>query len=312
MPRIQEIRFVVTPADPVTELREGKIDMLLDVPTADLVKLRNPNLGLSTTFTEATLPSRRIWILAVNHRRPELGGTNGHLLRRAISRGIDRDTIVRDCFKNSQLFHRALRGPFPEDTWAVPTEPTPETLFQPSRVSTDVREAKPPAVLKLKFIEDPAAHKACDLIKKQLEQLNVGFNIELVPQSRNDFYQAIMVEHDYDLAYMPFDYQNEMYSLAGLFDPDAQGRGERNFLGFTPGAEMASIVKTLRTTCAAQQMRDRTHELYATFNKQMPFIPLWQLDIHLLLNNNVQPVPGAKQLDPLTIFDQIEEWRVNR
>jgi ABC-type dipeptide transport system, periplasmic component len=82
LPRIQEIRFVVAPSDPATDLREGKIDLLLDVSSADLVRLRQSELGLARVVTEVTLPSRRIWMLAVNHRRPELGQEPGKPLRR--------------------------------------------------------------------------------------------------------------------------------------------------------------------------------------------------------------------------------------
>ena len=52
--------------------------------------------------------------------------------------------------------------------------------------------------------------------------------------------------------------------------------------------------------------------LYTAFEDQMPFIPLWQIDFHMMINNNVQAVPIAKELDPLTIFDQVDEWRLNR
>ena len=54
------------------------------------------------------------------------------------------------------------------------------------------------------------------------------------------------------------------------------------------------------------------HRLFTAFEDQMPFVPLWQLDFHLLRNGNVQTAPAANLLDPLTIFDQIEEWRLNR
>jgi ABC-type transport system substrate-binding protein len=311
MPRIQEIRFMVTPPDPTVDLREGKIDMMLDVSTADLVRLKQDS-GLSTRMTEATLPSRRIWILAVNHRKPELGGAAGQRLRAGLSSAIDREKIVKDCFKAGTLYHRALRGPFPEETWAVPVDPVPEPLYKASYAVNSFKEAKLPPALTIKCIDEELPRKACGMIQEQLKQLNVGVNVEVKPLSQSEFHKQVMLEHDYDLAYMPFDYQNELFSLAGILDPDAQGRGERNFLGYTPPADLAGRVKALRMTRDAVQLRTHTHKLFTEFNKDMPFVPLWQLDMHVWMNNNVQPVPGASQLDPLTIFDQIEEWRVNR
>ena len=73
LPRIQEIRFVVPPADPVADLREGRIDMLLDIPTSQMMRLRDPKNELAMSTADYTLNSRRIWMVAVNHRIPFLG-----------------------------------------------------------------------------------------------------------------------------------------------------------------------------------------------------------------------------------------------
>src|SRR5262249_20490268 len=77
LPPMQEIRFVVTPPDPVPDLRDGHLDMVLDVSSSDMMRLREPAHGLSALMTDHTLWSRRIWMLAVNHRKPDLGGEKG-------------------------------------------------------------------------------------------------------------------------------------------------------------------------------------------------------------------------------------------
>ena len=43
-------------------------------------------------------------------------------------------------------------------------------------------------------------------------------------------------------------------------------------------------------------------------NKQMPFIPLWQLDPLLAYRRDVTPAG----LDPLLVFSNIEEWHLMR
>ncbi|MFL5339047.1 MAG: ABC transporter substrate-binding protein [Gemmataceae bacterium] len=309
LPRIQEIRFVVAPSDPATDLREGKIDLLLDVSSADLVRLRQSELGLARTVTEVTLPSRRIWMLAVNHRRPELGQEPGKPLRRALAHAVNRDDIVTKVFRAGTQAHRVLNGPFPPDTWATPKSPPP--LFQDQKAQTFAKAARMPDKLTLKFADNLLIRQACTMIKQQIEGLNLGTKIELVPLSEAALHQAVMVDHDYDLAYVPFDY-NETYSLGGLLDEAADGRGERNFLGYKPDANSGRHLQALRQTRDFREVRRWTQSLYTTFNDQMPFIPLWQLDFHLLASQNLEPMPQALYLDPLTVFDQAEEWRVKR
>ncbi len=52
--------------------------------------------------------------------------------------------------------------------------------------------------------------------------------------------------------------------------------------------------------------------IYTTFDDQMPFVPLWHLDFNIVVSQKLQTVPVARDLDPLTIFDMVEEWRLNR
>lgn len=309
-PKIQEIRFVVTPPDPAVDLREGKLDLLLDVPTAELMRLRSPDLRLANAVTEQTLPTRRIWMLAVNHRQPELGGEVGKNLRRAIAHAIDRDEILKT-FRAGTLNHRPLTGPFPPDVWATPTSPPPPQLFRAEYAQSMIKQAKKPDRLTLKFVNDPLSLKACEAIKQQITSLGLGLNIELAPLAPDAFDQAVMVEHAFDLAYIPFDY-NEVYSLTGLFDPEATGRQERNFMGYLPDANISRWLNETRATRSFNKVRDNSHLLHGAFNETMPFIPLWQLDFHLIVSQKLEVHPLKEYLNPLTIFDQAETWRLNR
>lgn len=311
-PRIQEIRFVVPTADVAADLRNGKIDLMLDVPTAEMVRLRAPEHGLARTIKEYSLASRRIWLLAVNHNRPALGGEPGKPLRRAIAHAIDREGILRDVFKAGTLHHSILSGPFPNGTWATPE--SPPSLYRLEHAETFAKQAKIPEQLVLRFVDDPSANAACQLIKQQLGK--VGIRVELAGHSPADFYKTVMLEHNYDLAYVPFDFANEMYWIGGLLDPDAKDRGERNFMEYTPERSLAQLLQKMRTTRdfldPIKGLRRQMQQFYTLFNEPMPFVPLWQLDFHMLRNLNLDTVPIADQLDPLTIFDQVEGWRVNR
>jgi peptide/nickel transport system substrate-binding protein len=215
-------------------------------------------------------------------------------------------------FKAGSQHHRALNGPFPPDTWAIPTSPPPAPLFRPEAAKAFAKQAKLPGKLTLKFADDPQARQACELIKEQVSALGVGVQIELLPLPAPKLHQDVFVDFDYDLAYVPYDF-NDTYSLGGLLDPDAVGRGERNFLGYTPDATARDLLTSIRSTRNFTAVKSWSQMFYNSFNNdQMPFVPLWQLDFHLIVNQNLKPMPQAVDLDPLTIFDQCEEWRINR
>jgi ABC-type transport system substrate-binding protein len=308
LPRIQEIRFLATPASAPADLRDGKIDLVLGVPTEQLPNFRTPELA--RRISDVTLRSQRIWMLAVNHRKPELGQEAGTFLRRALAHAIDREEIVR-AFKAGTLYHRPLTGPFPPDTWATPTSPPPGPLYRPERAQAMAKQAKAPAQLSLKCGNDAQSRVACEMIKQQIERIGLGIRIEVVPLSTDTLHQAVYMTHDFELAYLPYDY-NEVYSLNGLLDPEAMGPGERNFLGYTPEQGLSRLLSQIRGTRNFNEASRWMKLLFNEFNNQMPFIPLWQLDFHAVVSQNLQTVPLASQLDPRTIFDQVEEWRLNR
>lgn len=307
-PAIQEIRFVGSPTNPVADLRDGKIDLLLDVPSDVVASVRTPEL--SRLVADVTLRNQRIWMLAVNHRKPELGQETGKALRRALAHAVDRDTIVQ-ALRAGTLSHRALTGPFPPDSWATPTAPPATPLFRPEYALSMVKQAKAPAQLTLKCGNDATSRKACELIKQQIEQQNLGIRLEVTPLSAADLHQAVCVEHNFELAYVPYDY-NEVYSLSGLLDPEAVGRDERNFLGYTPDPNLSQLLRLIRGTRNFGEVRKWTNVLFTAFNEQMPFIPLWQLDFHAVVSQNLQTRPLPGQLESRTIFDQVDEWVLNR
>jgi ABC-type transport system substrate-binding protein len=310
LPRIHEIRFVVPSGDPAAELRDGKLDMMLDLPTLEVMRMRDPKYELAKSISEVSLPSRRIWMLAVNHRQKYFQDDAGRALRRAIAFAIDRDETLK-VFRAGTQHHKELNGPFPNDTWAVPPAPPKLFRFEQAKFEAEKAAGKPDR-LTLKFVDNPLAREACNQIKQQVAR--AGINLDLVPLSPADLHKAVYLEWNYDLAYMPFDYADNTFSLRGLFEEEGRNtdRGERNFLGYRPDPKISQSLSIIRGTRNRDEITKAKHRLYNAFEDQMPFIPLWQLDFHILINNNVQTVPSANQLDPLTIFDQVDEWRLNR
>jgi hypothetical protein len=91
-PNIREIRMVVPKLSSApTDLADGQLHMVLDVPTADLARFTNDPIagGLLKVWTPSN--NRRIWLLAINHRRLALQNVE---LRRGIAAAIDREDIL--------------------------------------------------------------------------------------------------------------------------------------------------------------------------------------------------------------------------
>src|SRR5262249_10535589 len=148
-PQIREVRFFEC-KDPVADFAHpsAPLHLLLDAQPQDFARFKQAKVNL-----RPTLPSRRIYFLAVNHREPLLADV---LLRRALAAGIDRARLLADYFggaappfrsaalmgwsvplpsppagmsKQARALHHTLNGPFPAGSWAVSTDDrVPQTL----------------------------------------------------------------------------------------------------------------------------------------------------------------------------------------
>jgi peptide/nickel transport system substrate-binding protein len=328
LPLVREIRFYVPkPSAIAADFRAGQLHLLLDAPTAEYLRCRaDPSLNAITRAGTATT-NRHIQLLAINHRRPYLQAAE---VRRGLSLAINREAIVKNVFRGDSEFHRALTGPFPPTCWATPAK-SPE-LFKPDvarALVTDWANQHQALQLSLKFRDDdPRAADACRQIKEDIEKA-AGPSVAIVLQPLNPevLRKKVEAEHDYELAYCSFDYRDDLYRLDGLLDPAAAGRNGRNFLGYlVEGTNQTDRDRRLRQTVLemrahrdfAKQVREKTWELHSLFNQQVPFIPLWQLDRHVVVANNLdvfldesapQPATPA-QIDPSTVFTGVERWRL--
>jgi peptide/nickel transport system substrate-binding protein len=333
-PYIREIRFHV-PADPARDLRdpERPLHLLLDLPTARLRQLEQAGVkGLQT------LRNRRVYILAVNHRAPALADQN---LRRAFAHALDRERILTYRFRGGEPahqllgvtgsamaaatgelrkgaggeLHRAVNGPFPPDSWATcPPPRVPAKLFDPDRARALAREAKAKVAevaLTLKYpAGDAAVAAACQDIAGQLEALgaSVGWSVRIKPLAVPERQLAEALDRrEYELAYWKLDHASEAYWLWPWFDgrPAALAPGGSNFLGYEDAALQSELRRTMGQRNFAE-VRRLTHEIHAHLHERMPLIPLWQLDTHLAVHPRLRPAG----LDPLLIFERVEDWKL--
>lgn len=338
LPLIHEIHFYAC-KDPVHDFQDQnrRLGLLLALSTQDIDQLQK---GVKDVVVE-TLPNRRIYFLAVNHRRQSKQNAT---LRRAIAYAIDRESLLKEFFRSPTLpnVHRALNGPYPPGSWAcADASQVRADLFDArlAKTLTGKSGVRSPS-LTLKYPEgDPKLDGAIKALCKGVEE-HTGIKLEPVALKPRVLYEDVMLSHDYDLAYCHYDYPSETFSLWPLLDPRGigQGAGGSNFLGYRdderddepePGQQRLRLLPLFPKAMAHRsfpQVRDLTHEIHAAFAlRKMPFIPLWQLDTHVAYHADLQLAPSGlaephnagsegKRLrfDPLAIFTDVERWQFQR
>jgi ABC-type transport system substrate-binding protein len=338
LPYIKEIRLVEASKvhNLVESFRQGSLHVLTDVPTADLDKFMSPAANLTgkvQAYTATT--NRRVHILAVNHRRPPM---QSKALRQGLSLAIDRDAILSDVYRAGTKFHQPLSGPFPPGSWATPKGPGGQPVplvnrdLAVTRLQSYLGDKSAKSEVTLTYPQDdPQAALACAKIKAQVEGLfkdatGRKLTVLLEPVQMRDLVLRVEDEHRYDLAYVPFDYPDDWYpyALGAMLDPLAADRGGRNWTGFlqrntgadADDARLGQLLNELRAYRDFGQLAAKTAEVHKLFDECVPFVPLWQLDRHMLFHNSVKVYTDAgtpvspRVLNPTTLFQGIAYWRL--
>jgi len=317
LPRLREIHFIQVDPEPGNlrsnfERPGGLLHLYLDLPSDKVSGLKKAE-SLQKTVTVYTLPTRRVQFLAVNHKNRYLENVS---LRRAIAHAIDRGKILDECFRAGlgNSVHKVLNGPYPAGSWAynpaVKADPWDKALASAEAKKAKETGANPPT-LNLKYPDgDPAVASACEKIRDQLKRVaDLDIILQAVPL--RDFRDVVERDANYQLAYYHFDYPDDTYWLYPLFDPLATDGG-RNFLNYKNDAELASLFVEAMNRREFAEVQKITHRIHAELYEKMPLIPLWQLDKHIAVHRDLEPVPSPEHLDPLLIFTQVEEWKVEK
>ncbi len=338
LPHLREIRLVdVSQADPPALFRADKLHILPDIPTADIEKYQSPGLVGRVQVVKAAV-NRRVHILAVNWQRPELQSKD---LRQGISMAIDRDEILQRVYRAGKTpdVHRPMTGPYPPGSWVDPqapgaVQPLTNRDLAVDRLKKYLSDAGAGTAIELAYPkDDPLAAEACNLMKTQIESLTKEggkprLNINLVGVPTRELMVRVQDEHRYDLAYVPFDYPDDWYpfGLGAALDPNAWSRGGRNWFKFlgrgtNPDAkdqQLGQLLSELRAYRDFSQILPRAVQAGQLFNESLPFIPLWQLDRHMVVSNRLKvyvddggvPVsPGL--LNPTLLFQGVARWRLD-
>jgi peptide/nickel transport system substrate-binding protein len=336
-PSIQEIRFVDVSqvADLPAEFRADRLHILTDVPTGELAKFTaDGHLGGKVRVVTAA-QNRRVHLLAVNHRRPALQSAD---LRKGILHAIDRERVLNEVYRGGRSdMHKAMTGPFPPDSWATPRAVGPAGLYDRGAAQARFRKyfGDPNVAQALSLLypaDDAHAKSACERIKGMVESATEGdarrLTVNLEPLPPRDLLRRVEEEQRFDLAYLPFDYRDDWFplGLGSFLDPSAAGPGERNYLGYlTKGTNPTEADERLgRVLAECRLHRDfegklaaLAHDAHRRFNDTAPFIPLWQLDRHMVVSASVKVYldgqveeANPRLLNPTTLFGSVGKWRV--
>lgn len=308
-PLLREVRFLAGP-QPLEDVRRGLADVVIEERTPALFgntpQTSRLESGLGNDVRVVTLPSRRVYLLAVNPLKIALAGDAGRPLRRAIAFGLRRDVILDEIWRvKEHPHHKALTGPFPPGAW--PCDPEAASLDDESLARAGLREAKlPPERLQLIFNADvPTGKPACDKIVSQLQELGVPIDAKGIVGT--EFRRAV-AEKGYDLAYLHFDFHDDWFDPAELFGP-AFGTLAGSGVGT---ARLETILARTATRADFDALRTARRQLHREFREVMPFVPLWSPDMHIVLRRAVEPFPLAERLDPHTPFADIDRWKLMR
>lgn len=300
-PALKEVRFLLG-SDPLADLRRGIADVVIEERTGVVFGSgSNPNRIETTLGADVrivTRPTRRVHYLAVNPLKNAFAGDAGRPVRRAVAFAVRRDAILDELWRAKEPpTHRALTGPFPSGAW--PADPEAPTLDDEPLARAELRTAARPAE-PLRLIHpaaDATGSAACQKIAAQLAA--AGLPCAAQPLSDDEFRRAL-AEKQYDLAYRHFDFADDWFDPTALFAE----------AGSTPRLDAELGRAAARGEFAAR--RDAYRRLHRDFRAEMPFIPLWNLDAHVLLRRGIDPYPAADRLDPHRLLADADRWRVTR
>jgi ABC-type transport system substrate-binding protein len=333
-PRLQEVRLfaygkadAANPNPPEKAFRELNLHLALDV-TAKQAVMMKPAPGTRVKRTTATGMNRRIYFVAINQRKPAL--TNADR-RRALALAINREALLDAHLrplrgdKPDRKVHQVLRGPYPKGSW--PADPqlagAKGRLYNPDLARELIKRAHEKDLmgrekLTLKYpAGDPDLAAAMEALCKQVrETLSTDVvALDLVAKEVEPHLLREQVEGgDYQLAYYHYDFPDGTYWLWPLLGSPPGGE---NYLGFQ-GVTVQNLLREATHFRDFRKVQERTrlvHRLLVSAPEKgeepnaMPFIPLWQLDTYVLIDEHLKT---GGPLDPSRIFTGVEDWRFDR
>ncbi len=295
--------------DRLAELGTPLPHLVWDPPTDQLAGLRRQG------YSEVrTLPTPRVYFLAVNHRRAALAGD---AVRRALAHAIDREKLLDQFFRapggTEAPPHHAANGLFPRGCWAAASATrVPPQFYQPEQALALLKQVKGDLDFTLKYPDDdPRVAKACTELAKQVEQRfaegGVRLTLRPLPLPPRELRRALE-QREYDLLYQSIEHGDEPYRLWALFDPQesAVRPGGSNYLGYESDAKLQKLLRAALQHREFAELRDNLQTAHAHLAQMMPVIPLWQLDTHVAVHASLR----LPELEALALFADVVRWKL--
>ena len=319
-PGIREIVFHRLEALQAVDLfLEGKIHLIYGVRPKHVIQLRDQGRRV------VCLKTPTVWFLAPNYRREPLRNRN---LRLAIAHAIRREEILDQYFRPGRGVedHVVLNGPYPADCWAyrrgLPMfqshdETARELETSKAEVLADLarRELKS-TELALRLVYPAGSEEvqqACEQIKTHVDR--VGITLQLVPVAERDFYQRVIEQHDFDLAYWRHDFEDPTYWLEPLLDqaPEARRPGGPNFMAYTQDQTIAGLFAEVHLHKHFPEIQATTHKIHESLTQNAVMIPLWQLGTYVAVSETLRrkgPDGKPVELDPFDLYGDVADWEL--
>jgi len=297
---VEEIQFA-----PIADVgKDGHL--IVDPPTHQLASFEKRQY-----VDKSTLGVGRLHVLAVNHARPMLAAA---AVRRAIAHAIDRSTLLDRHYRGGiKKYHAPANGLFPRDSWANAPTTQIGDLFHAEKAkafAAKIAKSKSPITLTLKHPNDPHVQAACDdiaaAVTKLFREAQAPIDVHAIALPPHEL-QAALHMRDYDLLYMTVDDLDDPVRLALFFDraADARNAGGSNVLGYDDD-KLQSLVGSVLQRRQFAVVQENMQAIHAYLDETMPAIPLWHLDVHVLVHRTL----AAPAIDPRAIFAKARVWNI--
>ena len=293
-----------------------KLQILLDVTAAEADKINEESDRdhFRVATPSATVPNRRVYYLAINHRIPALSDEN---VRAAFSRAISREKPSTISYRGSlkRQVHKTINSLYPARCWAC----DPMLISRSDRNSCDpfdadlaraklrAGEKKLPQGgldLELKYPDgDPVLRDAMTALAAQVQEV-LQVRIRLLAVDARQLQDDLAIGK-FDLAYCHYDFPDDTFWLGPLFAPRKGDHNGENIFGFQNDRLLDMLQKSISYR-EFHKVRECTRAIHDILMEETPVIPLWQLDPLHAMAREVKAPP----FDPLRVFTDVEKWRL--
>jgi hypothetical protein len=293
----------------VEALVRGELDVLDHIFPADAIKLRNqPNIRVG----QYPLPT--VHMLIPISDNPYLAERD---FRRGIIYGINRNDVLNELLGNAKIPGcKVISGPFPagkdkddplnyaydESIQPFGYEPRLAALFK-AMVAQQLKDRAikdketPPELkpLKLAYPQDDMARIACQAIAQQLTM--IGIEIELIELPTG---VSRPEKQGCDLLYAVVALWEPISDARRVLGPEGLARSTNQFIGLG----LRRLEQAIEWRVVSEQLK----ELHRIAHYELPVIPLWQM----VDSYAYRPTVGGLSADVVTLYEDVDRWRLNR